>query len=146
ALDFSHFLNRNLNAILARTHSVDYDLFSLPGELRRRIEGEFLRAIRVHCVDAPDGTNGWGFKVPRTIYILPLIQQFLPNFRFIHLVRDGRDMALSANQFEFTHHYRAFAGESAESNRLAARLLMWSAVNEQARHYGESQMAGRYWI
>jgi hypothetical protein len=146
ALDFSQFLNRNLNAILSETRSVDFSLASLSGALRSHVEAEFLRAVRAHVADAPDEAAGWGFKVARSIYILPLIQEILPGFRFIHLIRDGRDMALSTNQFQFTHHYRALAGDKIESDRLTARLLMWSTVNDQARRFAESHMDGRYWI
>jgi sulfotransferase family protein len=146
ALDFSRFLNANLNAILTETRSVDYALQALPTALRGKVEKAFLRALRAHLADAPDGVRHWGFKVPRSIYILPLIQEILPAFRFVHLVRDGRDMALSGNEFQFTHHYRALAGEKAPDDMVLARLMMWSAVNEEARRWALREMGERYRI
>lgn len=38
----------------------------------------------------------WGDKSPRYAINMPLIKRTLPEARFIHLIRDGRDVALSA--------------------------------------------------
>ena len=45
----------------------------------------------------------WGWKSPRSIYYLPYYKAVLGDaFRFIHVVRDGRDVALGDNQMQ--HH------------------------------------------
>jgi len=42
--------------------------------------------------------ESWGFKTTNTIFFLPFYQaMFGHNWRFIHLVRDGRDIAFGAN-------------------------------------------------
>jgi len=37
----------------------------------------------------------WGWKLCETLYILPILARLFPNGRFMHLVRDGRDVAFS---------------------------------------------------
>jgi len=41
------------------------------------------------------GKPRWGEKTPRYILKMPLIQSALPEARFVHVIRDGRDVALS---------------------------------------------------
>ena len=56
-----------------------------------------------HCATLEPG-RPWGWKEPRSIYLLPFFHQQLPALRFLHVVRDGRDMALSANQNQLRKH------------------------------------------
>lgn len=37
----------------------------------------------------------WGWKLCETLYILPLLDFLFPKARYIHLIRDGRDVAFS---------------------------------------------------
>lgn len=37
----------------------------------------------------------WGFKDPRTLFVLPVYLSIFPNSRAVHCVRDGRDVALT---------------------------------------------------
>jgi hypothetical protein len=43
----------------------------------------------------PASGEPWGWKVCETTYILPVIRALFPQARFVHLVRDGRDVAFS---------------------------------------------------
>ena len=40
----------------------------------------------------------WGWKEPNTHIVADRLIELWPEFRYIHVYRDGRDMALSANQ------------------------------------------------
>jgi hypothetical protein len=44
----------------------------------------------------------WGDKSPRNIFYLPQIEKILPEARFIHIIRDGRDVALSLRPLWFS--------------------------------------------
>jgi hypothetical protein len=44
---------------------------------------------------AERGKARWGDKTPLYMQYLPLLEQLFPDARFVHLVRDGRDAALS---------------------------------------------------
>ncbi len=41
----------------------------------------------------PNRANAWGWKYPETYLIAPLVYRCFPNARFIHIIRDGRDVA-----------------------------------------------------
>jgi hypothetical protein len=44
----------------------------------------------------------WGWKGPRAIYFLPFYQAvFGDHFRFLHVLRDGRDVSFGDNQMQF---------------------------------------------
>jgi hypothetical protein len=44
------------------------------------------------------GKERWGDKTPHYVTALPRIGRALPEARFIHVIRDGRDVALSTNR------------------------------------------------
>lgn len=47
------------------------------------------------------GKRRWGDKSPGYTHHLPAVQELLPEARFVHLVRDGRDVALSLRHVWF---------------------------------------------
>ncbi|MCW5980209.1 MAG: sulfotransferase [Bryobacteraceae bacterium] len=44
---------------------------------------------------ARDAGGPWGWKLCETVYILPVLDYCFPRARYLHLVRDGRDVAFS---------------------------------------------------
>lgn len=88
----------------------------------------------------------WGWKNPRSIYLLPCWQTYLPNFRFVHVVRDGMTMATSNNQNQLHKH----GPQLLEPDTRAwptnwQALLLWARVNLRAADFGERQLgAARY--
>lgn len=53
-----------------------------------------LRHFEEHFRQIGDATR-WGWKLCETLLIVPLILRYFPKAVFIHLIRDGRDVALS---------------------------------------------------
>jgi hypothetical protein len=47
-----------------------------------------------HLRDCADGQR-WGWKLCETLYILPILSRLFPGARYVHLVRDGRDVSFS---------------------------------------------------
>ena len=47
------------------------------------------------------GKERWGDKTPRYVEHIPEIDRLFPDARFIHLIRDGRDVALSYADVDF---------------------------------------------
>lgn len=45
----------------------------------------------------PEGV--WGWKFPETLFVMPIVKQVFPQAKFIHLIRDGRNVCLSRNGF-----------------------------------------------
>ena len=39
------------------------------------------------------GCRGWGWKLCETAYIVPVLDYIFPRARYVHLIRDGRDVA-----------------------------------------------------
>jgi hypothetical protein len=62
-----------------------------------RMKEDFYAALARHIPDAERRGTLWGWKAPRSIYLLPFFNNECPSLKFIHLLRDGRDMALSSN-------------------------------------------------
>jgi hypothetical protein len=56
--------------------------------------GEAIAAV-FETYAAAQGKPRWGDKTPLYMQHLPLLERLFPDARFVHLVRDGRDAALS---------------------------------------------------
>ena len=88
-----------LNALAAHKR---FETWDLPIEA---VEQEIGEATRVSYTDAisaafgayarVNGKSRWGDKTPRYVEHIGLLGQLFPDARFIHLVRDGRNVALS---------------------------------------------------
>jgi hypothetical protein len=133
ALAFVPLYDRYVNAYL-ENGAIDMAAF----------EADLLRAIRDHL--DPAAARAWGWKNPRSIYLLPLLDQVIPGLRFVHVIRHGLDMAASANRNQWRLHGRAALGtEHAGLSPEAGSALLWKQVNETAADYGRS-MRGRYFL
>jgi hypothetical protein len=98
--------------------------------------------VAEHCSALAPG-RPWGWKEPRSIYLLPFFHRHLPALRFLHVVRDGRDMAVSTNQNQLRKH-----GTSAPIPRdlpeAERSIALWSWVNLAAARYGKEHLGYRY--
>jgi hypothetical protein len=128
ALDFAAFADRWLDRIAAGERSAEP-----VAELRALVARQHAEA----------GTSPWGWKEPRSVYLLPLLAAELPGLRFMHVVRDGRDMALSTNQVQLGKHGDAVIGTSNEPAELRS-ITLWSVVNLRAADFGERELGERY--
>jgi hypothetical protein len=105
---------------------------------------DLLQAIEKH-ID-PAAQPVWGWKNPRSIYLLPLLDQLIPGLRFVHVIRHGLDMPMSANQRQLREHGRAVLGRGCdEMPRELRSALLWKRVNEAAADYGRG-MGERYFL
>src|SRR5919201_3318015 len=94
---------------------------------------------------APADGGPWGWKEPRSVYLLDFLARALPGMRFLHVVRDGRDVAFSKNQNQPRKHGPAFLGtESPEPDAPLRAIELWSAVNIEAADVGERVLGERY--
>jgi hypothetical protein len=131
ALDFAAFSDRWVNVFAA-------------GERPPELVTE-LRALVTRQAGARAATDrAWGWKEPRSIYLLPLLDEELPGFHFLHLVRDGRDMAYSDNQVQLRKHGDALLGSDDETPGAVRSISLWNAVNFRAADYGEQKLGPRY--
>lgn len=73
------------------------------------------------------GKRRWGCKSTFVIHYVDRVRSVHPEAKFIHLVRDGRDVAVSAKKSVFNHfhpHYvgRLWSAQQREAAALARRL------------------------
>jgi hypothetical protein len=92
-----------------------------PEDVRRRLRegmttGEAIAAIFAVYAER-EGKTRWGDKTPLYMQHLPLIERLFPNAVWVHLVRDGRDAALS-----FLSLPEGFSGKTWALPRTAAQF------------------------
>lgn len=111
---------------------------------RARMEKDFEGALSKHL----SGLTGsrWGWKAPRSIYWLPFLHRRFPELKFVHIVRDGRDMAFSNNQNQVRKHGGAVLNPLERLiNPLPVRsIVVWDRVNERTAEFGETTLGGNY--
>lgn len=144
AMDIEPMLDAFINPILSATKSLDYDVESLPKRLAADARHDLTLGVDRFLRDLPGGSIPWGWKNPRSMYILPLIRELFPGVRFIHLVRDGRDMATSDNQNQPRKHYQALFGETLDDTDPAGSIRLWAATNLAIARWGERHLGSRY--
>jgi glycosyltransferase involved in cell wall biosynthesis len=89
-------------------------------------------------------TGPWGWKEPATYLLLEELAAAIPGVRYVHVVRNGLDMAFSRNQ----HHTRAFGPAlgihpGAEPSPGDA-LAYWLAANDRAVSAGRDALGDRF--
>jgi hypothetical protein len=120
---------------------------SFPKELER----DFREALQRHLAGANpaimEPKQLWGWKAPRSIYFLPFFHSLFPELKFIHVLRDGRDMAISKNQNQLRKHGRHLLNW--RERWLAPPLqsiLLWDRVNSRAATYAETHLPNHYLV
>lgn len=90
----------------------------------------FSLAAGMRClyrlVAAQRGKSRWGDKTPTYGKVLPRLRRLLPEARFIHLIRDGRDVALSLGRVWFS-----------PSDELTERAAHWAREVAAIRQCGK---------
>ena len=146
AIDFGLFSNRWIDLFLACT-----DRWRLPldGDDRTAMLAELAPLLERHLAPLTAGEPGhwtaWGWKEPRSMYLLPLWDSLFPSLRFLHVVRDGRDMALSANQNQLRKHGVAMLGTGlAEQPEAVRSIALWSRANAMVAEFAARRLGTRY--
>lgn len=130
-LDFAGFSDRWISRWVV-------DPRGLGDSMRADLEGVVAR----HLEDRPEGSR-WGWKEPRSAYLLPFFDSVWERFRFVHVVRDGRDMAFSKHQNQLHMHGAALLGDDVTIEPRNS-IALWALVNEAAADFGETRMGSRY--
>lgn len=116
-----------------------------PADLLERMRDDLDSLVRSHLSGLPSSASVWGWKEPRSIYLIPFYDAAMPSLRFLHFLRDGRDMAFSENQNQLVKHGDALLGDELRREKTPVRsIAVWSRVNSAAADYGESRLQDRY--
>ncbi len=141
ALEFVPFHNRWINRLLAA------DVRPFSSAETAQISADFHAALDRHLPRHGEAAGArWGWKAPRSIYFLPLFHRLFPDLKFIHVLRDGRDMALSKNQNQLRQHGRAILSwrERWFASLPVRSIHLWDRVNRRAAVFGKTQLRGNY--
>lgn len=151
-----------VNLVLQDLHTVNYEVKDLTDKTRRRALEE-TRNLRV-------GVNRWrggvelsfkrekrssratnvsiGFKAPATMLLLPLLKEVFGPIKYIHVVRDGRDVSLSNNQSPVLKFYNSTYSDAQTRRQKYSRGLngtepvlamqLWNDWNTQALQWEQA--------
>lgn len=114
---------------------------------RATLVDDLLRRLAWLLRNRPTPTTPWGWKFPASINFLPLLNEVFPEMRFVHLVRDGRDMAFSTNQVRVASYTPILLDPEAEGLPEPVRsAMLWNRMNVDAALYGQAVMKERYLV
>ena len=139
AQDLAGYSDRWINGF------VQTGLAGLTPETRDDMTADLANALDAHRRDLPPDALAWGWKEPRSIYLISFFDAAMPRFRFLHFVRDGRDMAFSENQQQLRKHGGVvLPGRAWRKVSPTRSIALWSHVNTQAADFGEQVLGNRY--
>jgi hypothetical protein len=93
--------------------------------------GDFLSIVMGEIARA-QGMQRWAENSPEAILHLPLIKRLIPDALVIHIIRDGRDVAMSLSNVRYL---RPFPGQDRIS--LTGAGIYWEWIVQQGRRYGQ---------
>ena len=138
-MEFVDFYDRWINRYLRR-HETPFS-----SDDSAEMDDEFRHCIDRHRSAIPDAGMAWGWKEPRSLYLLPFFHERYPEMKFLHVVRHGLDMAFSPNQNQLRKHGDAVLGDAFDALPTPVRSgALWCRVNEIAANYGEAALGSRY--
>ena len=138
SMEFPELYDRWINRYVLR------DIAPLSTEEEALLLRDFAQSLGRHR-SSVDQQALWGWKEPRSIYFLPFLDRQWPQLKFIHVVRDGRDMAFSSNQNQCRKHAPAVLRQELQDAPQPVRsAALWARINSQTACFGERSMPGRY--
>ena len=121
-----------LTSKLFRATGLDADGISAKLLDECRNTGDFLRIV-MEEIALLQGAQRWAENSPEAMLHLPAIKRFIPDALVVHIVRDGRDVAMSLGKVRYV---RPFPWERNQS-RVAAGVY-WEWMVRQGRTYGKA--------
>lgn len=92
--------------------------------------GDFLRIV-MESIAEKQGVQRWADTTPDHLLYIPEIKKQIPNALIVHIIRDGRDVALSYAKQGWTHPLPWDRGE-----HLAMAGLYWEWIVAKGRKFG----------
>jgi hypothetical protein len=95
-----------------------------------RNPGDFLRIV-MEGMARRQGVHRWADNTPFHVLFMADIKKTIPNALFVHMIRDGRDVAVSLNRMKWPY---CFPWDL--KNRLAVSGLYWKWLVSEGRGFG----------
>jgi hypothetical protein len=114
-------------------------------ELARLLDNVFARHLEGQKEDL---SRPWGWKLCETVYALPVLDYCFPGARFIHLIRDGRDVAFCDHKAPDSGYWRKVYFNTDRIQTYAGLRLTPQAYRRQSHvfnaiHWANSVSLGR---
>jgi len=139
SLDFNSFYYKWIGTGLSK------NIGNLSDENAQQMYHDFQESVNKHRANIPTVEAPWGWQNSHTIYMVPFIRVFYPEMKFIHVIRDGRDIAFNKSQKQIIQYAQIFLGDNWKSLSLPSiAMLMWEATNLTIASYCENYMAKNY--
>ncbi len=96
--------------------------------------------LRAAKTSLPGNYRGWGWKEPNSHIYLPYLFRHFPALKYVHVIRNGLDLAFSINQVQLHNWSFLFGMErpKSKSSIPAASLKYWVRANQRAVELGKS--------
>jgi len=128
ALEFINFYDKWIN-----------DWLSNKIEEKKTMRDDFHRCVLEHLKNLSREDMKWGFKNPRSILLLQFFHQIYPEMKFLHVVRDGRDMAYSKEGVPQLEMHAPFIMNK-KLDEPINKLHLWTKINFDAANYGNNKL------
>lgn len=130
----------NIRALMSRW--MKPYLLGLDEASERRMQSQFKKRLRLLLPVRP---AKWGFKNPRSMFLLPFYFDLFPQMKFIHVVRDGRDMCFGNPFIHSPAYWGVLSEEEAQSMSPEERMMLfWGRSNLKVREFGVNNLGSRY--
>jgi Sulfotransferase family len=94
--------------------------------------GDFIRIV-LDAVAEHQGVQRWALYDPDNVLHIERLKASLPNALFLHIIRDGRDIALSLKKMD---GFSPLPWDRAETKSLVATALYWEWMVRNGREHG----------
>ncbi len=122
--------------------SIPYVYGRLDAQDVSKMKREFATRLRILF---PFRRHRWGFKNPRCMLILPVLHEIFPDMKFVHVVRDGRDISLGNQLARNNQHVGAYLEPGEDSLPPSQQMILfWGRSNERAMEFGTRHLGENY--
>ncbi len=109
------------------------EVFSPRIEDECRTGGDFIRVV-LDTVAQQQNAQRWAFYDPDNVLHFRRVKKDIPNALFVHIVRDGRDIALSLKKMG---GFAPLPWDRGETSSLVATALYWQWMVHHGRECGQ---------
>jgi hypothetical protein len=92
--------------------------------------------------------KGWGWKEPNSHIYLEYMDKYFTNFKYIHVIRNGLNMAYSKNQQQLYNWGHLFGIPIPNNMKMLpkASLNFWIKSNEKVLSYGKQKLREKFLV
>ncbi|MGH1417051.1 MAG: sulfotransferase [Pelagimonas sp.] len=91
--------------------------------------------------------SGVAWKEPNTHVFLPQLLKRFPELKYIHVIRNGLDMALSGNKQQLTNWGARFGiSPNQDASSPNVQLQFWLAANKRVVEIGKTMPPGQFYL